>query len=758
MNKIDDEFLKRIQMTFRVEADEHIRNFCSGISALEKNPAAEQASQIIESMFREIHSLKGAARSIGNKETESLCQPLESVFSGLKRKELFINDSFYNIFYKSAEWLKRLISIENKDFNESDRKELRQTIQQLKDLSGSRQSEESIPETKTIKQVYTEPAKPVSHDPDPKQVNSSLAYETVRIRLDRIDPLFRQAEELIQTKIALQQRIEELTDIAFEIDGWKQTFNKKKTNRSNTDQAGWHEWIEEIDTRLYRMETLLESSMNHSKRDHHNLSRMVDDHLESMKQILMMPVSTLVEIFPAMVKEIARNQEKDINMFISGADLEIDKRILEELKDPLVHLIRNSIDHGIARKKERLNQNKPEKGIIKLEFATKDNSRIEISLSDDGDGINTEKLLKAAIKSGIISKENATLLDYQETINLIFQSGLSTSSLITDISGHGLGMSIVKEKVSRLNGTISVETIAGKGTTFRILLPMSLATFRGILVNVDDSQFIIPTLNVDKGLKVRKDQIKTVENQDTILIGDAIVSVVDLKTVIGLTDSNIKAGKETDLSDDSIDYEHIIVLNSSGNSIGFRVDSIENEQQVLVKGLGKLLRRVRNISGATILGNGKVVPVINTYDLLQSAIKFKTRTERQQVEEIRPSKTGKILVVEDSITSRTMLKNVLETAGYKVITAFDGIDGFTKARTGEFDLIMSDVDMPRMNGFELTARIRSDKNLSQVPVILVTSLETREDQEHGIDAGANAYIVKSSFDQGNLLEAIKKLI
>jgi two-component system chemotaxis sensor kinase CheA len=259
-------------------------------------------------------------------------------------------------------------------------------------------------------------------------------------------------------------------------------------------------------------------------------------------------------------------------------------------------------------------------------------------------------------------------------------------------------------------------------------------------------------------LKVRKDQIKTVENQDTILIGDAIVSVVDLKTVIGLTDSNIKARKDTYLSDDSTDYEHIIVLNSSGNSIGFRVDSIENEQQVLVKGLGKLLRRVRNISGATILGNGKVVPVINTYDLLQSAIKFKTRTEKPHIEEIRPSKTGRILVVEDSITSRTMLKNVLETAGYKVITAFDGIDGFTKARTGEFDLIMSDVDMPRMNGFELTARIRSDKSLSQVPVILVTSLETREDQEHGIDAGANAYIVKSSFDQGNLLEAIKKLI
>jgi two-component system, chemotaxis family, sensor kinase CheA len=203
----------------------------------------------------------------------------------------------------------------------------------------------------------------------------------------------------------------------------------------------------------------------------------------------------------------------------------------------------------------------------------------------------------------------------------------------------------------------------------------------------------------------------------------------------------------------------IIVLLVSGEyRIGFKVDDLVDEQQVLVKVLGKLLRRVRNISGATIMGSGKVVPVINVTDLMKSAVRIKGRKSEASTDELFVPKIGKILVVEDSITSRTLLKNILETAGYQVTTAVDGTDAFTKARTGDFDIVVSDVDMPKLNGFELTAKIRSDKKLSEIPVVLITALESREDRERGIEVGADAYIIKSSFDQTNLLEIIKKLI
>jgi len=258
-------------------------------------------------------------------------------------------------------------------------------------------------------------------------------------------------------------------------------------------------------------------------------------------------------------------------------------------------------------------------------------------------------------------------------------------------------------------------------------------------------------------MKVNNEEIKTVENRETIRIGNHIISVADLGEVLGLPEhkrtGSIKAATEPG----NKDHVLMVVLISGEERIAFKVDDLDDEQQVLVKGLGKLLRRIRNISGATVLSSGKLVPVLNVSDLMKSAVKI-NGSRKESDTGLSVSKPGYVLVAEDSITSRTLLKNILETAGYKVITAIDGADAFTKARTGDFDIIVSDVDMPKMNGFELTAKIRNDKKLGEVPVVLVTALESREDRERGIEAGADAYIVKSSFDQSNLLDIIRKLI
>lgn len=756
MDNKEEEFLKRIKDTFRIEAEEHLRAFFSGLIELEKPHTKERLAEITETLFREIHSLKGAARSVDHRDVESLCQPLESVFSSLKRNEISLSPGLLGLFYKTADWLKKLLSNTVIKQNSSDRKSIKELIDKLKTSASGRVIENVVISAQVLDDQQVEPMDISSEVSAGSSGVGMIPNESVRIRISKLDPLFLQAEELVQTKIAIKQRTLELAEISDLINDWVEESHRRRRYRRGASFELCNELMNDNDIRLNKLENRVALLSSVTKSDLNNLNRLVDSHLDAMKQILILPVSTLVENFPAMVRDISSEQNKEIEFIIRGTELEIDKRILEDLKDPLIHLIRNSIDHGINKPKERILLNKPAHGKIILSFTARENGLVEITLSDDGMGIDVDRLIRTAIKAGILSEEAAGKLEPKEVLNLIYQSGISTSSIITNISGHGLGLSIVREKVIGLNGKISVETEKNKGTTFRILLPMTLATFRGIVVRVKEFMFVVPTMNVERVLNVDKDVIKTVENFETINIDDKITSVADLGEVLGLTEkpasSKMVAGLENS------NFIRLIVLNSDEQQIAFKVDEIIDEQQVLVKGLGKLLKRVKNISGATILGSGKVVPVLNINDLIKSSVRVKGKMRGKPTEEISLKKSGKILVTEDSITSRTMLKNILETAGYEVVTAVDGLDGFTKARDGEFDLILSDVDMPKLNGFELTTKVRGDKKISELPIILLTALGSVEDRERGIEVGADAYIVKNSFDQGNLLEIIRKLI
>jgi two-component system chemotaxis sensor kinase CheA len=314
-----------------------------------------------------------------------------------------------------------------------------------------------------------------------------------------------------------------------------------------------------------------------------------------------------------------------------------------------------------------------------------------------------------------------------------------------------LGLAIVREKVERLGGAVSVETHPDAGTAFRMLLPLTLATFRGILVCIQEQCFILPTALVERVVAVSKEMIRTVENRETIELDGHAVALVRLQSVLALSPGATKMNAAGKIP--------AVVIRSGGKRIAFLVDAVAAEQEVLVKNLGPQLRRVRNVAGATILGTGKVALVLNVPDLMKSAVREASLpVVPGWVAEQVPAARKSILVTEDSITARMLLKGILESAGYNVKTAVDGSDALSALRTEDFDLVVSDVDMPRMNGFDLTAKIRADKKLSQLPVVLVTALESRSDRERGIDVGANAYIVKSSFDQSNLLGVIHRLI
>jgi two-component system chemotaxis sensor kinase CheA len=730
---------------------------------LEKKPTGIRLAEIIEGMFREMHSLKGAARSIDQKEIESICQALESVFSALKRQEITLNTTYFDLFYKTMEALSKLINKNGSELPISDRQLQRELINEIKELTDGTISKKEIKGTTIFEGIQKVEPGIISSTGDPAKVENTvfirpISDEAVRIKISKLDPLLMQAEELIQSKKAINHRIKELHEINSTLLSWRTESLKWKRLRSMQTSSLWHELNESNEISLNKLESQLTELTRSMKLDQYSLDSMVNTHLEAMRQVLMLPVSTIVESFPSMVREISREQKKEIEFIILGAELEIDKRILEELKDPLIHLIRNSVDHGIGKPEDRVLHNKPAHGTIILAFTAHESGIIEISLKDDGKGINKEHLLKAALKSGDISMEEAEKLTSSELLSLMYKSGISTSSIITDISGRGIGLSIVKEKVEKLNGTISVKTETNKGTNFHIVMPMTLTTFRGIVIKVKEFRFIIPTMNVERVLNVQSERIKTVENHKTISIDGHILSVADLGAVLGLPEHKYVDSSAVEENLGNSKQIKLAILITGEQRMAFKVDEVLDEQQVLVKSMGKLLKRVRNISGATILGSGNIVPVLQINDLMKSALKIGGKIRIGTSPEKTKDKIRNILVADDSITARTLIKNILETAGYHVSIAVDGADALTRANNEEFDLIVSDVDMPRMNGFELTTKIKHDKKLSELPVVLITALGSIDDRERGIEAGADAYIVKSSFDQNNLLEIIRKLI
>jgi two-component system chemotaxis sensor kinase CheA len=763
MSNKDEPFLKRLLATFRVEAEEHLRIITSGLIELEKRPKSSKSREILEKVFREAHSLKGASRSVDLRDIEAICQLMESAFALLKKQEVVISPELCDLFQHTVDHISQLISSTAAEQPPSIRALTRELIKQLEGvISGGDPQIKPGESAPFSDKVPIEGAPTISEDNQdatrrPAE-DRALTAGTVRISAAKLTPLLLQAEEMTLAKISAAQRAVELQEINQSLISWKRESTRWKDRQGASDTKQWEEWLEWNEEQLNAMQSRAAAVSQAFEQDQRVLRRMVEEHLEEMKGVMMLPVASIVEAFPKFIRDLGREHGKEVELVIRGMELEMDKRILEELKDPLIHLLRNCIDHGIEKPKERVQKGKPSRGKIILSFSPRDSRRIEILVSDDGAGINLYQVRGAAIKAGVISEETSETLDPQETLSLIFQSGISTSPIITDISGRGLGLAIVREKVEKLEGKMSVESQTDMGTTFRILLPMTFATFRGVLVRVDEHLFLLPSINVERTVRVREEEIRTIENRETIDLDGRILSMVRMGEALGLPMGINGSPADWDVAQATSVHFQVVVLESLNKRMAFQVNEIMGEHEVLVKKLGNQLSHVRNISGAAILGSGKVVPVLNISDLMQSAARPAAVVEAVRGVEKAPAKKERILVAEDSITARTLLKNILETAGYQVATAVDGIDAFTQLRSGEFDLIVSDVDMPRMNGFDLTAKIRGDKKLEDLPVVLVTALESREDRERGIDVGADAYIVKSSFDQSNLFEVIRRFL
>jgi two-component system chemotaxis sensor kinase CheA len=760
----DHAFLRQLRATFRIEASEHVQAMSVGLLQLEAVPAQESRSAIIETVFRAVHSLKGAARAVDYRDIETLCQLLEEIFDGWKREGRAPPSSAFDTLYRALDSIRAMLDSDGEPQAGAARPDLSPLLQALRRFA---RNEPPSPDREMRPAAAAAPA-PVAPPAlrTPVAADDAGAAETVRVSVAKLNAGLLQAEELLTAKIAAAQRVADLRELLGSVEEWRKAWLAFRADACTLPRIPDHgadtaRWLAERDRflnffergadALKSLEGRTTGHLRAAEQGRDVVGKLVDGQLDSAKSLLLQPFASISASFPKIVRDLCRDQGKEATLVIVGDEIEIDKRILEEIKDPLIHLLRNCIDHGIETSRERLSQGKPVKATIRLAVSRVDGSKVQLVLADDGAGIDIDRVKAAAVRHGVLTADAAGQLDGETAQALIFRSAVSTSSRVTEVSGRGLGLAIVQEKVQKLGGRLALENKAGAGAAFRMVLPAVRATFHGVLVQAAGQLFMAPTAEVERVGRVGPDEVRTVEGQESITVNGRALALVRLADALELPLREPGDAAPAKLP--------IMVLASGDTRIAFAVDAILDEQEILVKPLRKPLSRVRNISGATVLGNGQVVPVLHVDDLLKSARMPGGGWMRRAI----PAKAAQgsarsILVAEDSITSRMLLKAILESAGYRVKTAVDGMEALMLLRSEKFDLLLSDVEMPRLNGFDLTARIRADSMLAELPVVLVTARESREDRERGIDVGASAYLVKRSFDQGALLETVRRLL
>jgi two-component system chemotaxis sensor kinase CheA len=767
MSDKERDFLRDLQAAFRSEAAEHLQAMATGLLDLEHAPDGPRRKETVSVVFREVHSLKGAARAVDRKDIEAVCQAVEDIFSRWRAEGVQLTPPVFDGLQHAISTMQAALASSTPCSAGSDGDEIREVLDRLRRDNPHEGPKESA------RDETAAGATPAAHRPSMPSAPRAGLSDTLRISTAKLDGLFLEAEELLALKLLADHRAAQVGAVLETVEGWEKEWveaaDQLRAGEQSTavdDRAdGPHRQPAAVgrlaglsdrhQEQLRELTARLTSLVEAAQQDRRATARMVDRVLEDAKKLLMLPFSTLFSLFPKLVRDLSRDQGKEVELVVGGTEVEVDKRILEEIKDPLIHLLRNCLDHGIETPAARAAAGKPARGTITLGVSQVHGNKVELCVADDGAGIDLEAVGAAAVRQGIISAEEQARLSEAEALALVFRPELSTSRLLTEISGRGLGLAIVKEKVEKIGGRIELQTGRSAGTTFRLVIPLTLATFKGVLVEAGGQVLVIPTVNTEHVCRVRPDQILMVENRETMRFEDRIVALVRLDDLLEMPRrENPPAGA----------LLSVLIAGDGRRRIALRVDAVLGEQEVLLKQLGRPLSRVRNIAGATVLGSGKVVPVLNAADLLKSAVRLNGRAtghgEPGDAPRDRPAAPAakSLLVVEDSVTARMLIRGILESAGYRVQTAVDGVDAWTALKTAGFDLVVSDVEMPRLNGFDLTARIRGNPRLAEMPVVLVTARDSRSDRERGVEAGANAYIVKSGFDQNNLLEVVRRLL
>ena len=764
----NEQLVQRLMVTFLEELEEHVQALNDGLLAIEKDPPDAERAELIQTLFRTAHSLKGASRAVGVKPVENVCHQMESLLAGVRDERPSLDPERFALLYATADAIgnagQQLRAGRPPDADSLGDLATRLTGAARRTAGASGPAS---PESPASGQPpgRTETAR-ADEDEEPQAETETVITGTegqtgsIRIAGQRLDGLLAQSGELLLARHRVESRLEALDTlrevaVRSEVE-WRPVRNV--IGQLMGEKGNGHSDLQTLRREMSRCLPLLDQTGETLDRLARDLGRLVVSLGEDtralshtarafdadIRDIRMLPFVSLRVLLERTLRDLAAASGKEVELRVTGGQTEIDRSILDSLKDPLLHLVRNAIDHGVEAPDERQAAGKPPRATVTVSAAVR-GSHIEVVVSDDGRGLDLDAIRMRALK-----KKTAVPSEDAEVARLIFLPGFSTATLITEVSGRGVGLDVVQSKVEAMRGSVDVAWEEGRGTRFVISVPLTLTTLRVLLVRAGGQTLALDGTAVRRMVRVAPGEFRTVEGRDMILVGASPVRVASLAQALVLPATELTTGART---------VPIVILETSDGEAAFVVEELLSVQEVVVKSLGPRLRRVRHVAAATILPTGHVAPILNVSDLMRgtlgrSAGSLAETLEAGATEEARK----RLLVVDDSVTSRSLLQSVLDTAGYDVTTAVDGAAAWQLLQEQGADMVVSDVEMPRMDGFKLTEAIRASTRFGDLPVILVTARSTAQDKTRGLEVGANAYLVKSAFDQQTLIDAVAQLL
>lgn len=706
-----------------------------------------------------------------NTSIEIIFQKVLKILTIIKLQNIRPDSEVLNILKQGIHLVEKLIN----DTQPADKEDINLLLQSL-DITEQMISIQKNNESFDIKTTKFNPTKiqtnkyPKVDNPEVFQIFESTAIKTLRVDTHKLDKLVNQIGEVIISKIKTQKHILELEEInnrlvdLYEFASKSQNYLKyydRKIAQMDKDNdvnlfmnfnKQFLSYWNENQNRLSNEIKAIYGLHKHMQEDDAKLTLVVNKLEQMVKDIRLLPLATVFHMIPRMVRDIGKEKGKDIELSISGSETNADKKIIEEIKTPLIHIIRNAIDHGIETPNERITMGKPPTGKINLSAKHSEN-KVIIEISDDGRGVNLEKIRQKAITKGLLTFDEMNTMSDEQLMNLIFWPGFSTEETVTDISGRGIGLDIVQSKITQLNGKVKVQSIIGHGTKVVIELPVTMATIKSFIIKLNSQSFAVPVSAIKGVVKVSNEDIYTKDGKNNILYHQTSVPIFNLSNVLGFKPSVNTKDKKT-----------ILLIEAENNIVGFIVEELVGDQEILNKELSPPLFKLKNISGITTLVNGEICLIINVSEILKTIMSndFKQLSpfNTQAIEDkwyIEPSETN-ILVVDDFMTTRIMLKNILSAKGYNVDIANDAIEGLARINQKKYDIIISDVEMPNMTGFEFAEQIKNDTVTSQLPVILISSLSSDESKLQAKQSGADIFISKNDFNQDYFLRSIEYFI
>ena len=763
--------MKEIMEDFLIEAFELIEQIDHDLVELEANP---EDLELLNRIFRVAHTVKGSSSFLNFDVLTELTHHMEDVLNKARKGELKITPDIMDVVLESVDMMKGLLeSIRDNGSDAAAGIDIKNICVRLTQISegeapsAAAEAPAAAPAPEPVKEP--EPATPAEEAaPEVSDAElSKLSDSEVEAEIERLLKV-RKAEDQARraSKGIAPKSPEEIAPAtsaapapaAKPAPSRERDADKKVPAASSNSAVAQEQTIRVEVKRLDHLMNLIGELVLGKNR----LLKIYDDveeryegekFLEELNQVVsslslvttdiqlavmktrMLPIAKVFNKFPRMIRDLSRDLGKQIDLEISGEETELDKSIVEEIGDPLVHIIRNSCDHGIEDPETRKAMGKPEKGLVQLK-AYNEGNHIVVEIVDDGKGLDADMLKSKSIEKGIITEREADAMSEKEAFGLIFRPGFSTAAKVTNVSGRGVGMDVVKTNIEKLNGIIDIESEVGKGTVMKLKIPLTLAIIQSLLVGTQEEFYAIPLASVLETVRVPIDDIYTIDGKNVLRLRDEVLSLVRLSDVFGV-----------EKVFDGGDHTYVVIIGVAEAKLGIIVDTLVGQEEIVIKSMGDYLQNIPGIAGATIRGDGRVTLIIDVGAMMEMAkdIKVDIRAEIEDSTKAKEKPSDyKVLIVDDSKMDRTIMQKALEPTGVTIIEATNGVEALNVIKSGEhsFDAILIDIEMPRMDGYTLAGEIRKYSKYRNLPLIAVTSRTSKTDRLRGVEVGMTEYITK----------------